>query len=405
MFAILVRWLKGYLFIRVTGRDCNRFLNICSKNAIDIWEINSNEEEVTLCISKKYYKKILEYGKKLNVDIYVNNKKGLPFFFYRYKKRKCFAIGFVLCLMMLYGFTFFIWDINVTGTNVYTEEQIISDIANNYVHIGTPRQEINCTALEKELREKYEKVAWISCDVVGTSLNVVLTETVEPDLIKKSDLPCNIVASKDGVITDMIVRSGKKISDIGEEVKKGDILITGAVNIYNEYDELIETEYIPADGDIYAISEYEYDDEFPLEYYDKAYTGNKKTYFSVMLFGKVYTPYHAEFKDSSSDYITGDYNLRLGNAYYMPIGIKKTVVREYMPEKMKYNESEATQKARARLDVYMEELRKKGVEILENNVTIKVGEELCEAKGKIVAKELIGVPSDITIFEQGEETK
>ena len=56
-----------------------------------------------------------------------------------------------------------------------------------------------------------------------------------------------------------------------------------------------------------------------------------------------------------------------------------------------------------KLNSYIDELNKKGVEILENNVKIEVSDDICEAKGTIVTKEQIGIPADITIINQGED--
>ena len=44
----------------------------------------------------------------------------------------------------------------------------------------------------------------------------------------KSDKPQDIVAAKDGVITEMVTRAGTPLAAVGAEVKKGDILVSGA---------------------------------------------------------------------------------------------------------------------------------------------------------------------------------
>ena len=48
-----------------------------------------------------------------------------------------------------------------------------------------------------------------------------------------------------------------------------------------------------------------------------------------------------------------------------------------------------------RLELYIENLEKKGVEILENNVTIEIVEGKLISSGTIVAKELVGIPEII----------
>ena len=52
--------------------------------------------------------------------------------------------------------------------------------------------------------------------------------------------------------------------------------------------------------------------------------------------------------------------------------------------------------------IIIDELGKKGVSILENNVTIEFVNNKCIISGIIVTEELISVPSELIIIEQGE---
>lgn len=403
MFALFIRWLRGYLTIQISGRARERFLNICSKNQIELWNMSNKEDYTLASLSRKDYKKAESFIKKTDVKVEPVKKIGLPYFFYRYRKRKCFAIGLLLFIALIYSFTLFIWDISVEGEAVYTSEQIIKDIKENYVPLGTMKKDIDCAELEKQLRQKYDKIAWISCEIKGTQLNIVFTETIEPDMVKESDSPCNIIAAKDCIITDVVTRSGRSVVKAGDEVKKGDILITGAVNIYNDFDELIETDYVPSSGDVYGITEYNYYDSFSMNYYIKEYSGEKKTYFSFGFGSILYTPYTPKVSYDSYDTLINDKKMKFGETFYLPLFLKKTVVSEYHAVYSTYTEQEAYDKAVMKLNVYLSDLNKKGVEILENNVTIEYIDGECIASGTIVTKEPVGIPADITIIEQGEE--
>lgn len=402
MFEALLKWLRGFLIISISGNARDRFLDICSKHNIVMWNIVSDKDTTRAYIAKKAFRELEAYQKKTGVDIRICDKRGLPFFFYRYKKRKCFAICLILCVCVIYAFTLFIWDINISGESVYTKEQIRKDIMDNYISLGTFKKNIDCAELEKELREKYDQIAWISCEIKGTQLNITLTETVTPELVRESEEPCNIVAVKDGIITDMITRSGTSIAHKGDEVKKGDILITGVVNIYNDFDELIETQYLPASGDVYAISQYQYDDSFSMEYYEKEYTDNEKHYYSLGFGDRFFSVIKPKADEAYTDVISEDHKLVFAGDFYLPLSVKKTTLREYTSVFKTYTEEEARQKAEKRLALYLDNLRKKGVEILENNVTIEIVDGTCIASGSIVTKELIGVPAEINIIEQGE---
>ena len=156
-------------------------------------------------------------------------------------------------------------------------------ISDSLVPIGTKRAAISIAELEKTLRMQYDQIAWITCDVEGTRLVVRFVETVEKEEVTTFDTPCNIVAVKDGIVLDLLAKSGTKLVNPGDEVKKGDVLITGVVNIYNEYEELIETNYVAADGIVYAQTKYQYQQAFPLDYTQKRQGKKKKTGITIQL--------------------------------------------------------------------------------------------------------------------------
>ena len=402
MFKKFLIWLRGYLIIRIIGISRDRFINLCVKNNLDMWNISDEKDYVEAYISRSSYRKMSDYVEKTGVNIEVENKLGLPYLFYRYKKRKLFALGTIFFFFAVYAFSFFIWDINIEGENIYTKEQIIRDLEGFDVGIGTPKNKIDCTDIERELREKYNNIAWISCELKGTRLNISINETISPEMIKENTTPCNIVAMKSGIVTDIVLESGTRVVNKGDEVNKGDILITGAVNLYNDYDELIETSYVPANGEIYAICSYDYNDSFPLDYYEKDYTGNSKKYYGITFFDSTLMPFKPKDEYDNYDMVEEDSKLKLFEAFYLPMSFKVNEVKEYEPVLKKYSDDEAKDKAYLRLNEYISNFNKKGVEILENNVKITISDTECVAEGTIITKELIGVPSELTIINQGE---
>lgn len=394
--------VTGFVKIKIEGEYRERLINVLGANNIHLWNVEKKDNYIYACISRSDYKASEKYMKKTGADIYIIEKKGIPFFIKKYKKRYGFMLGFVMFFVLTYIFTMFIWDINVNGEDIYTNQQIVKEIRDNYVDFFTPKSRIDCDELEKSLRTRYDKIAWISCDIRGTSLNINLTETIDKSEIKKSETPCNIVAIKDGILTDVVVRSGKATRKKGDEVKKGDILISGTVNIYNDYDELLETNYVISDGDVYAIVEYEYIDNFNLYVYEKAYTGNERKKYGIFLGGK-YIPVGFEADYELYDQVVTEHRVCLGSSVYLPVYINKITDREYENVPHIYTEAEARKKAEKRLSLYIDNLQKKGVKILENNVKITVDEDKCHCSGTIIAKELIGAPQGMTIIDQGEE--
>lgn len=396
------KWIAGTITVELSGLGRDRLFNLCKKNNIMLNNLKQENEAYIFSISTKNYKKLLHYNQKIKSEIKVLNKSGLPHFLYKYRKRKIFILCFLLFLCSMFLFSCFVWNISINGNSCYTDIEIIKDIQDNYVQLGTKKTKINCSKLEKQLREKYDKLAWISCEIKGTNLIINVEETLSKEPVNKSKEPCNIIAYKDAIITDVIINNGQRLVSAGDEVKKNDILITGVVNIYNEYDELIESNLTRASGTIYGIVEYNYYDEFSTQSNQKKYTDSISSSYYIEIFNNVFKLPSKKLKYENYDIVTENNRLKLFDNFYLPISLSKSEYKEYSTQTVNITENEAISQAKSKLTLYIDNLKKKGVSILENNVTIEIVNGVCVAKGTIKCKEIIGIPSTIDITSAKE---
>lgn len=79
---------------------------------------------------------------------------------------------------------------------------------------------------------------------------------------KNEDTVYDIVAQKDGVISEMITRSGTPLTVPGTEVAAGDVLVSARVVVENDDGDVKKILYHSADADIIARVTYSYEDDF-----------------------------------------------------------------------------------------------------------------------------------------------
>lgn len=396
------KFIKGCISLEVKGFGKERLINVCKKNNIIFNNFKFTDTGYSFQVNTNQYKKILYYNQKIGTDILVTNQSGLKYLFKKHKKRKIFILCFFLFMFTIYIFSNYIWNISIIGSEIYTKEELIKDVNNNFAPIGTAKKNINCNELEKKLRLKYQDIAWISCEIKGTNLVINIEETIPSDKIITFNEPCNIISYKNAIITDIVINKGTRIVNQGDEIKKNDILITGVVNIVNEYDELIESSYIPASGTVWGIVEYNYNDTFSIESSKKEYTGNTNNSHIITIADKPINLFSKKSNYSNYDIISSSNNLKLFKNLYLPIGITTKNYKEYNITSYSLTEDEAYDLAKERLINYIEKLKKKGVSIIENNVKINIVDGKCHATGTLKCKEVISIPSKLEITQEGE---
>lgn len=394
MFADKLKFLQGYVRVRLTGYAPERFLNLCSKRNILIWNLEFKDEAYELCISVTAFRELKPVLRKTKTRIKILSRHGLPFFLHRYRKRKVFFLGIILCALSLYVMSLFIWNIEIEGNLHRTDSAILQFLEENHVYHGIRKNSLDCARLEEILRSRYDDVIWASVKIRGTRLLIDIQENLVTNHAAETvakDTPSDLAADKDGVIYSIITRTGTPLVEKGSAVEKGDILVEGRVPIYNDSGELIHYRYGYADADILANTSYYYRETFPMEHEDKAFSGKEKTSYGLLIFQKrIRFPWKKQ-AFAYSDRITVERPVKLGKNFYLPIVLCKEVTKEYNIEKKTYTKTEAETLAAHRLSEFCKKLEEKGVHIMENHVMIIAGDENCTASGEIKVVESVGM--------------
>ena len=113
MLISLLRYIQGYLKIRVTGYSPERFLNLCKNKKIDVWGLEAGHNAYDMYIKVNGFRKLKPILRKTQTKVSILERYGLPFVFHHYRKRKLFFIGIFSCLIIIYSMTFFIWNIDL----------------------------------------------------------------------------------------------------------------------------------------------------------------------------------------------------------------------------------------------------------------------------------------------------
>ena len=139
-----------------------------------------------------------------------------------------------------------------------------------------PKGKVDCADIVRKIRQKYDDIVWVSASIDGSRLKIQIKENEDTfQEVQKEEKPCDLIAEQDGVITKMVTRSGVPMVHVGDQVKKGDILVSGRIEVCNDAKEVVEYQYEQADADIRADTQTEYEDEISTYYEEKRYQCEK----------------------------------------------------------------------------------------------------------------------------------
>ena len=374
-----VQYIKGYVTIKVWGYSTERFLNLCGNHDILVWDIENHGDYYTMKISVKGFFSLKTLLKKTGTRASVLQRSGLPFFVPKIKRRKIFVIGLIICLFFWMLTARFIWDIKIEGNYSLTEDVLMDYLKSQGVHTAMKKKELKIEELEMGLREEYDMITWASLRVDGTTLVIQIRENEMPQYdspgqsTQSSDSEKNgkdIVATKDGMIVYMITRKGVPQAAIGDVVEKGQILVSGAVPIYNEDATVRRYQYYEADADIRIAYEKSLSVEKLTAYQEKVYSGREK---KILLFGikeKEWSLSAGRVSYETYD-VSGDKNqIQLLDHLFLPVFYGIKYAREYTMTEKIHTEEEMQKIMEEEWKKILQTLEEKGVQITEKNVTI-----------------------------------
>ena len=370
-----VQYIRGYVKIKVWGYSTERLLNLCGNHDILVWDIVNHGDHDTMKISVRGFFALKPLLKKTGTRAAVLQKYGLPFFMSKMQKRKVFVAGLLGCLLFWVIMAGYIWNIEIEGNYVLTEDVLMDYLDEKGVHVAMKKSRLQIEGLEKALREDHDIITWTSVQVKGTTLLIHIKENEMPDyeqnMQQAQEDGIDLIATRSGTVSYIITRSGVPQVALGDTVEKGDVLVSGAVPVYNEDTTVRKYQFVQSDADILLRYTESLSVKRDILYDEKLYSGRQKEMITLgvndkewdIRFGKV--PY--EQYDISGE----KKQVRLLDRLYLPFFYGRKTIQEYEIVSKKHTADEMNNIMQEEWRKIIASLDEKGVQITEKNVTIK----------------------------------
>ena len=301
---------------------------------------------------------------------------------------------------LLFGLSFFLWDIEYQGNTAYTDSQLAHSLNRMGIHCGMLKRNISCEDLETALREEYNGITWVSARISGTRLYVHIKENeVRMDLPEADTTPCDLIAGMDAVITRIVVRSGIPLVKTGDTVQKGQLLVQGRIPITDDSGTEIAAHAVCSDADILGICVREEEKVISRWHRVEQPTGRKRNGMSVLAGPVQFFWLLPGKKNSNWNTVINYRKAELLGDFVLPVTLGRIESEEVSVSEAYYTEEELSRLASAYQSEVIENLMEKGVQIIENNVKILVNGSVCKFRVTMKTEEPIQKRT-----QQGEQT-
>lgn len=365
---------RGYVVLNVSGDRPERFLNICLRRHLPIWGLE-RLADAGFCVcmlAKDFRKNVRAISKKSGCRVSVKDKRGLLFWLRRYGNRRVLWGGGFALLALAVLLSSLLWSVRVEGGTEEARTRTRALLAGLGVRPGTFLYRLDSQFLADSLLSSQPELSWVGVESKGTTLVIRLVEaTQDPSVhVIPADVPCDIVAKKDGVIQKLVVEQGTSAVEMYTTVQAGQVLIRGEVDPKDP--QASEIRPVHARGQAWGLVWYTAKASVEEEILELRETGVSRERQEWLLFGlSIPCPWKRgkAFEQGSS--VTTEEYLSLPNGLELPIGIRKTVYRETANFYQTLSQEEAIEEAKLRALYELEGMLSPDGEIINTSYTLR----------------------------------
>ena len=390
-FRILLRYIIGYINIRIEGYSVEKLINICIKKKIFFWNIKREKSTIIYTnIGVKEFKELVKIAKQTGCKVKILDKKGMPFILNKYKKRKIIIIILLFIIMALLILSQFIWNINIEGNENISTQEVAELLESKGIKIGILKNSIDKQKIINEIRLERDDIAWLGIDIQGTNITVEVVETsAKPEIVNEEDY-CNVISNKDAQIIKISAQNGIPAVKEGDIVTKGDILIQGWID--GKY---TGTRYVHATGEIKGKVWYTQKEQIPLKQVVERLTGNEEQKYKIKINNFTINLFKTLSKFEKYDTIEASNKLKIFSNFYLPIELIKVTNKEKLEEEITYGTEKAKQIGVQKASEKIEEELQDDVEILQKYVNTYENKDYIEVEVTYEVLENIGTKEKI----------
>ena len=297
--------LRGWKRLRLTSADCpSRLREIADRVPLEDITLSDGVTAEFRCLGSQVPLIRVRDGEQLEAI----GEGGLPKYLknlWAWRRLVMFALLLGLLTVLLPTRVFFF---RVEGNGELPERFILEQAAKCGVSFGAARRDLRSEQVKNQLLKAIPELRWAGVNTQGCTA-VITVALRDPGENREEDLPGDIVALADGVVTECYPRAGSCLAAPGQAVQKGTVLISGVTDLGRV------THLGRAEGEIYGLTRREIEIRLPGKTLLKQSTGQSIRKFSLLI-GKKYV----NFSNDSGIFMGSCVRMRTVNYLTLPGG-------------------------------------------------------------------------------------
>lgn len=310
---------RGYVRIKVISADCTALLSFLNLKGIQIIDIQYVDDlSVRFCIRRRDYKHVKQILKQREEQLRVLSVFGAYWNIKKLYRRPVLVFGVLFLLFLVLYLPTRILFVGVVGNDKVPTNLILDKAESCGITFGVSRESLRSEKIKNRLLESVPELQWVGVNSYGCFAVISVEEKSSRRNTDATPFCTNIVAARDGVITEIAVTKGTVKCEVGQSVKKGQVLVSGYA------DHGFKLTVTGADAEIFAQTGRSLIVTTP-SVFQKRMAISKEEYRYSLILGKKLINFSKDSGILGSDCVRiyTEYYIVLPGGYQLPLGIAK----------------------------------------------------------------------------------
>ncbi len=223
-------FLNGYVIIQIEGIYPERLPSLLEAQGVPLWDMHRiDSRTLIVTLPAADFHRLHRLNARCRCRVHILKKEGGYGRLRRLWRRKVLILGMACTLLWGYWASRRIWFVDVQGCQRMDEAVLRQSLQEQGLRPGSNVRQMPLSDIADFVAAQYEELAFLELHVDGVFLRVRAREALAEG--ERLDLtgPCDLVSTRDGIVTKLNAYGGRAQVRVGDRVKKGQLLIAGHV--------------------------------------------------------------------------------------------------------------------------------------------------------------------------------
>ena len=226
------KWLfyQGYVIIQIEGVYPERLVSLLEGSGVPLWDLGRiDERTLRLAMPARDFRRLHGLNRRCRCRVHILKKGGGLPWFRRLWRRRVLALGVAATLLLLFWASRRVWFLDVQGCERMDEAVLRQALQEQGLRPGRDLKKLPLSDIADFVAAQYEELAFLELHVDGVFLRVRAREALAEGERLDQSAPCDVISTREGIVTRIDAYGGRAQVRVGDKVKKGQLLIAGHV--------------------------------------------------------------------------------------------------------------------------------------------------------------------------------